>query len=94
MLVERINQFIRCHQGVVNKLIHIVGFIILGIGIWQTSVWLVIAGGVTQELGHVYQYLKTRDPKASPFYCLKPQLLFAYPIFAVILVYVIVKGGI
>ncbi|HWY79544.1 MAG TPA: hypothetical protein VNW29_04240 [Candidatus Sulfotelmatobacter sp.] len=50
---------------------------------------LLITGGVTQELGHVYQYAKTKNFKESPLYCLKPQSIFAFPSFILIILYVL-----
>ena len=88
MIASRLKEFIRCHKGTINRLLHVIGFTLIGLGIWQKSFLLVIGGAVTQELGHFYQYAKTRNIKDSPFYCLKPQALFAYPIFTLILLYV------
>lgn len=89
MISERLQQFIRCHEGAINKLLHAVGFALIGIGIWQKSLLFVIGGGIAQELGHFYQYSKTRNSKDSPLFCLRPQLLFAYPLFILIVVYVV-----
>ncbi len=85
---ERLQQFIRCHKGTINRLLHIVGFSLIGLGIWQKSLLLVIGGGITQELGHFYQYARTRNYKDNPLFCLKPQVSFAYPFFILIIVYV------
>lgn len=90
MINQNLKQFIGCHKGLINNLLHIVGLSLIGIGIWQKSLLLVLAGGIVQELGHIYQYAKTRNIKDSPFYCLKPQLIFAYPIYILIIIYVIV----
>ena len=89
MTTSLLKQFIRCHNGSINRIIHIVGFALIGIGIVDKSLLLVIIGGITQELGHFYQYAKTRNIKDSPLYCIKPQSLFAYPIFVLIILYVI-----
>lgn len=83
------NEFVICHDGTVNKLIHIVGFATIGVGIIEKSLFYVIAGGVIQESGHFYQYFKTKQYKYSPLSCLKPQSLFAYPIFILIILYVL-----
>lgn len=88
MIALRLKEFIRCHKGTLNRVLHIVGFSLIGVGIWQKSFFFAIAGAITQELGHFYQYAKTKNIKDSPFYCLKPQALFAYPIFILILVYI------
>ena len=84
-----LKQFIECHEGVVNKLIHIGGFILIGWGIINRNAWLVILGGLFQELGHVYQYGKTHNFKYSPRYCFKPQLIFAYPLFGLVILYIL-----
>lgn len=86
-LRELIVRFVRCHHGTINILVHIVGFAAIGLGIWQKSILLIIGGAVVQELGHFYQYAKTRDIKDSPFYCVKPQTFFAYPLFILLIVY-------
>jgi hypothetical protein len=82
-------QFIECHEGLVNRLIHVIGFALIGLGIIEKNIWLVVSGGVIQELGHFYEYGRTRDPKSSPWFCLKPQLLFAYPLFVLVVLYVL-----
>lgn len=89
MIKKYLKQFIECHEGTINKIIHIVGFILLGFGIWQKSIFLVFGGAGVQELGHVYQYIKTKNPKYSPLHCFKPQTLFAYPLFILIILYVL-----
>ncbi len=82
-------QFIDCHDGLFNRIIHIVGFSLIGIGILEKSLSFVIIGGVTQELGHFYQYAKTKKFKDSPLYCLKPQSIFALPLLILIILYVL-----
>lgn len=89
MIKKYFKQFIDCHKGTLNRIIHIIGFILIGIGIIEKSLLLVISGGITQELGHVYQYAKTKNFKESPLYCLKPQSIFAYPLFILIILYVL-----
>lgn len=83
------NQFVECHDGVSNRVIHIIGFTFIGFGIIEKNLPLVIVGGITQELGHFYEYFKTKHPKANPLYCLKSQSIFAYPIFILIILYII-----
>ena len=88
-LGKYLKQFIECHTGIVNRLIHLVGFTLIGLGILDKSLMLVITGGITQEAGHFYEYFKTKNPKSSPLFCLKPQSIFAYPLFFLIIIYVI-----
>lgn len=90
MLKKYLKEFIYCHNGTFNKIIHVVGFTVLGIGVIEKSLSFVIIGGITQELGHVYQYLKTKNPQESPLYCLKPQSIFAFPLFILLVAYVLV----
>lgn len=90
-LKNTFKQFIECHNGTLNKIIHIIGFTFIGIGIFEKSPFWVITGGITQELGHFYQYAKTKRLTDSPLYCLKPQLLFAYLPFILIILYVILS---
>lgn len=80
-------QFVRCHHGTINIVVHVIGFGLVGFGVWEKSVLLIITGAITQELGHVYQYLKTRNIKDSPLYCIKPQAFFAYPLFIFLILY-------
>ena len=84
-----LEQFIECHNGILNRIIHVIGFALIGIGIMEKSLFWVITGGITQELGHFYQYAKTKKPTDSPLYCLKPQLIFAYLPFFLIILYVV-----
>ncbi|MBI2797795.1 hypothetical protein HYX70_00665 [Candidatus Saccharibacteria bacterium] len=88
MLGKRLREFMRCHQGKVNLLLHVVGYSLVGVGIWQKSFWYVIAGAIVQELGHFYQYVKTKNYKDSPLYCLRSQVLFALPALSLILIYI------
>ncbi len=85
----QLKQFIHCHVGTINRLLHVAGFTLIGIGIFKLSLTLVIAGGVIQELGHFYQYAQTKNFRDSPLHCLKPQLIFAYPVFGLIVLYVL-----
>ena len=89
MINTYLNQFIGCHKGTINRIIHIIGFALIGLGIIEKSLVYVCAGGSAQELGHMYQYLKTRKLTDSPVYCIKPQLIFAYPLFILIILYIL-----
>ena len=82
-------QFVKCHTGTINRFIHIIGFALIGFGVVEKSLMLVVAGGITQELGHFYEYYRTKNPQSSPLACIKPQSIFAYPIFILIIIYVI-----
>ena len=84
-----LKQLIECHDGFINRLIHLVGFTLIGIGIIDKSLILLFAGGIIQELGHFYQYIKTKNFKYSPLFCLKPQLIFGYPLFILAILYVV-----
>jgi len=84
-----LKEFIECHEGVLNRIIHIAGLGIIVWGIFEKSVSLVILGALIQEGGHFYQYWKTGDKKYSPWFCFKPQLFFAYPLFILIILYII-----
>lgn len=83
------NIFHICHEWNVNKFLHFIGFSLVFLWIIYKNIYLVLLGGIIQELGHVYQYYQTKDKKHSPFTCMKPQSLFAYPIFFLIIMYVI-----
>ncbi len=82
-------KFVECHAGLLNKFIHVVGFVLIGFGILGKSLVLVLGGAVVQEFGHVYQYIKTHEGRFSPWNCFKPQLMFAYPLLIVIILYVL-----
>lgn len=88
-LKKLFSDFVVCHEGGVNRVIHLIGFAMIGLGIWEKNIFLVLGGGIVQELGHVYQYAKTKQFKYNPFACLKPQSVFAYPIFILIILYVL-----
>lgn len=89
MLQKYFREFLDFHEGKLNRLIHLVGFSLLGLGIIEKSLALVIVGGVTQELGHFYQYAQTKRVKDSPWYGFKSQSIFAIPIFILIVLYVV-----
>lgn len=86
----KFEEFIAFHHGVFNRILHLAGFAMIGLGIFEKSLLLVITGAVVQELGHVYQYLKTRDPKDNPLRGLKAQSIFAIPLFILIIIYVVI----
>ncbi len=88
MVKQQLKEFLNFHEGKLNKVIHILGFAILGLGILEKNLALVIVGGVTQELGHFYQYARTKREKDSPWHGLKSQSIFAIPIFILIVLYV------
>lgn len=89
ILSTNLNHFKRCHKGLINKLFHVLGFGLIGLGIFYKDVFFVLAGALTQEAGHFYQYIKTKNPKDSPLHCLKPQAIFAYPVLALIVLYIL-----
>ncbi len=84
-----LKQFIDCHTGTVNLVLHAVGFALIGIGIFQKSIPFVLVGAIVQESGHFYQYARTKNFRFSPRYCLRPQLLFAYPLLFLIILYIL-----
>ena len=90
MIKKYLKQFIECHYGILNRILHIIGFSVIGVGIYYKSLIFVLTGAVIQELGHFYQYAKTGKFRDSPWHCLKPQSLFAYPILILIIVYVLI----
>lgn len=53
------------HTGLLNRLLHVVGFIILTIGIWRHSIALIIISMITQEMGHLYQHLVVEKGKVQ-----------------------------
>lgn len=89
MLTSYWKQFIECHAGLINKILHVIGFVCVGIGIMEKDLVCVIAGIIIQEIGHLYQYANTGKFEHSPFYCTKSQLIFAYPLFILIILYVV-----
>ena len=89
MILRSLQQFIGCHTGTINRVLHVVGFGCIGLGIVDKRLLLVLLGAMIQELGHWYQFARTKDPMQSPWHCLKPQLFFAYPLFGLIVLYVI-----
>lgn len=83
------NEFVICHDGTANRLIHILGFLTIGIGIIEKNLFYVLLGGIIQELGHFYQYYTTKNYKYSPLFSIKPQSLFFLPIYILMVLYVI-----
>jgi len=81
--------FIICHEGILNKVLHGIGLILIIISIWQKEIIFLIIGGLIQESGHFYQYYKTKLIQHSPKQCVKTQVIFAYPVFAIIAAYIL-----
>ncbi len=88
-ITQMFKEFIACHKGMVNRIFHVVGIVMVIVGLFNKDLAIFIVGAFTQEFGHVYQYLKTKQYKYSPLFCLKPQLLFAYPLFLVGILYIL-----
>ncbi len=88
--MRKLEEFGDFHHGKFNIALHLLGFGLIGWGVVEKSLVLVVVGAIVQELGHVYQYFKTRDPKDNPINGLKSQSIFALPIFILIVIYVIV----
>ena len=84
-----LKQFIECHTGTMNLVLHIIGFTFIGIGIFQKSIFFVVMGAIVQESGHFYQYARTKNEKYSPRYCSRSQLIFAYPLLLLIILYIL-----
>lgn len=84
-----LKQLIECHEGTVNRLIHLVGFVLIGFGLMEKSLMLVIAGFVVPESGHFYQYAITKNIKQSPLFCFRPQLIYVFPLFVLAVLYVV-----
>ncbi len=82
------DKLIDCHKGVINRLLHVLGIGLVFVGIFEKSLWLLVVGAVLQEFGHFYEYWRTRDPKSSPWYCFRPQIIF-WVIFVLMIVYII-----
>lgn len=45
------------HKGTVNRGLHLVGFFLVAMGVWNFSILAVVIGSITQELGHIYQHI-------------------------------------
>ncbi|MBT4446550.1 hypothetical protein HOA92_00790 [archaeon] len=83
-------EFIGCHGGKVNRFLHVLGLALILTSIFQKNIYLLIIGAIFQEMGHFYQYYKTKNKSESPLQCLKPQLLFAYPLLIIIIIYILI----
>jgi len=80
-MISYFKQFIECHEGMINRLAHVLGFSLMIFGVIYKNLLVFLIGGIFQEAGHFYQYSKTKDERHSPLFCLKPQLIFFYPLF-------------
>ena len=60
-LKQHFLEFIGCHGGTVNRILHMIGFILIFVGIIIKNVYIVLVGAVVQEIGHFYQYSKTKE---------------------------------
>ena len=89
MINKNFNDFVHCHNGAFNRLIHVLGFLLIGVGIYQKSLFILFLGIAAQESGHFYQHYKTGNFRDSPLYCLKSQSIFAIPIYIIIITYVL-----
>ncbi len=88
-MIHTLKQFIGCHTGTINRVLHVIGILFVVTGLFEKSLFFVIAGAVIQESGHFYQYARTKKFKDSPLHCLKPQLIFAYPLLLAAILFVV-----
>ena len=44
------------HSGVLNQLLHLIGFILLFYGIFKLNLVIAILGFTVQEIGHIYNH--------------------------------------
>lgn len=86
-MLKLLHQFISCHDGKLNRIMHVIGLSFLIYGVFQKNLSLLIIGSIIQELGHFYQFHQTGQLKDSPLACLKSQSLFVYPIFIILIIY-------
>lgn len=49
------------HHGVINHIIHAIGFTILGYGLGIQNWWIVILSPFVMEMGHLYNYATGRN---------------------------------
>ena len=88
ILQDWFKKLIDCHQGIINRLFHVFGIGLAFIGIFEKSILLLFIGAIIQELGHFYEYWRTGDPKSSPWYCFKPQIIF-WIMFVLMIFYIL-----
>ena len=88
-LIQMYRNFIICHEGTINRILHVLGIALVIFGLFDKDIVIFIAGAFIQEFGHVYQYFKPKQYKYSPLFCFKPQLLFAYPLFLIGALYIL-----
>ncbi len=89
MIPTSLKEFIECHTGKMNAVLHVIGLMLFGNSLVEKNVLLVIAGGFSMELGHVFQYSITRNRKHSPWYCAKSQFFIAHALFILAILYVL-----
>lgn len=77
-----LHEFISCHHGRANRLLHVVGTLVTFAAVLGKSLLILGLGLAIQEAGHFYQFAKTRKRQHSPVTCLRGQFLFAFPLIA------------
>ncbi len=74
--------FVDFHNGVVNRILHLIGFGLFFVGLFEKNILLIIVGALVQESGHFYNYyvLKERDTRLNPFKASLRQLVILTPV--------------
>ena len=87
-----LKDFLECHSGKINGVLHVIGLALQGVAIFEKSIPLFVLGGVSQELGHVYQYVKTGKTEHSPWFCARSQHFLAHILFVLVVLYMFVTA--
>lgn len=87
MVKTHARRFFSSHSGTLNTLTHLAGLSVFIIGMVTMNFPLALIGAVGQETGHVFQYAATKKVEDHPMYSLKGHLMFGYPIFAALLIW-------
>lgn len=70
-IAQALRFFFRFHQGVVNIVLHVLGFIVCGYSIWQLDLKVFIASLLILESGHIYNHVTGIQQ-----YDLRPKVFF------------------
>jgi hypothetical protein len=87
MVKTHAQRFFSSHGGILNKIVHGTGLAVFIIGMVTMNFPLALVGAIGQETGHIFQYASTKKAEDSPCHSLKGHLMFGYPVFAALLIW-------
>ncbi len=78
------------HSGAINRLIHLIGILLLVWGVVERNILIVIIAPVIMEMGHIYNHFYLRKPiKYFNLLTLLKTQTIAYTLLALVMTFIL-----